>query len=110
MSAFNFSWRTVHNDMLIRCSIALENLSRTIPQIDEGQKVAVPHPSFKDTSLFRGELAKLQKGNMERASALTVFPAPAAPFPTYAPKPGRGKPFKRDGYSFIQESWPGQRS
>ena len=27
MSAFNFSWRTAHHHMLMRCFIALDNLS-----------------------------------------------------------------------------------
>ena len=40
--------------------------------------------------------------NTERASALIVFPAPAAPPPIYAPEPytGYGKSFKRGGYSY----------
>ena len=75
-----------HNDMLIRGSIALENLSRTISLIDEDQKVAFLHAPFKGTTLFRGELVKLQKANTERASALTMFPTPGAPcMPTYTP-------------------------
>ena len=64
-SAFNFSWRTVHNYMLMHHSIALENLSRTICPIDEDQKVALLHTPFKGTTLFGGELAKLQQANME---------------------------------------------
>ena len=31
---------TVHNHMLMRCSLALDNLSKTIPPIDSDQKVA----------------------------------------------------------------------
>ena len=54
VSAFNFSWRTVHNDMLMRRSIALENLARTIPPIDEDQKVALLHAPYKGITLFRG--------------------------------------------------------
>ena len=45
----NFAWRTVHNNMLMRNSIALDNLSRTIPPIDSGQKVALLPAIFKDT-------------------------------------------------------------
>ena len=55
VSAFNFLWRTLHNDMLMRRSIALENLSRTIPPVDEDQKVALLHAPFKGTTLFRGK-------------------------------------------------------
>ena len=96
----------MHNDMLMRHSISLENLSRTIPPIDEDQKVALVHAPFKGTTLFRGELhvAKLQKATIEHASSLTVFPAVAATSLTYAPKPyaGRSKSFKRGGNSYIR--------
>ena len=71
----------------MRCSIALDNLPRTIPLIDEDQKVALLHAPFKGTFLFGGELAKLQEANTERASALIGFPAPAAPSHTYSTKP-----------------------
>ena len=71
------SWRTVHDVMLMGHTIVLENLSRTIPQIDEDEKVALLHASFKGSTLSGGELAKLQKVNTEHASALTVFPVPA---------------------------------
>ena len=54
-------------------SVALDNLSRTILLIDLAQKVALLHVPFKGTTLFGGELAKLQKANKERASFLTVF-------------------------------------
>ena len=38
---------------------------------------------------------------MEHANALTVFPSPAAPPPTYAPKPyaGHDRSFRKGGYS-----------
>ena len=86
--------------MLMRCSIALENLSRTIPPIDEDENVAVHHAPFKGTTLSGGELAKLQKANTEHASALTMFPAPAAPPSHYVPLPytGEGKSFRKGGY------------
>ena len=38
VAAFNLSWRAVHDNMLMRRSIALENLTRTISPIDEDQK------------------------------------------------------------------------
>ena len=57
------------DDMLMCQSIALENLSRTIPLIGEDQKVVLLHSPFKGTTLFGGELAKLQKANTECASA-----------------------------------------
>ena len=42
--------------MLMRHSIAVDNMTRTIPPIDEGQKVALLHAPFKGTTLFVGEL------------------------------------------------------
>ena len=88
--------------MLMRHSIALDNLSRTIPPIDLAQKVALLHAPFKGTSLFRAELAKLQKANKERASSLTVFPAPAASSQSYTTKSytGRGRSFRNGGSSY----------
>ena len=54
---------------------------------------------FNGTTLFVGELAKLQKANTELASALTVFPSPAAPPSAYAPEAysGRDKSFWKGG-------------
>ena len=54
------------------------------------------------TTLFGGELAKLQKANKERASSLTVFPAPAASSQTNIAKPytGGGRSFRKGGYSY----------
>ena len=106
VAGFNFSWRSVHNYMMMRRSIALDNLTGTLPPIDEDQKVALLHAPFKGTTLFGGELAKLHKANTERASAFTVFPTPAPPSDSYARRPyvGRGRsynyhPSRRGGYS-----------
>ena len=55
----NFAWRMLHNNMLMCRSVALDNLSRTIPPIDSDQKVALLHAPFKVTTLYGGELAKL---------------------------------------------------
>ena len=68
-------------------SIALDNMTRTIPPKDEDQKVPLLHARFKGTTLFGGELAKLQKANTERASAVTVSPTPAAPPISYTQRP-----------------------
>ena len=107
VSDFNFAWRTVHNNMLMRRSIAKNNVSRTIPLIEEDQKVALLHAPFKGMTLFGSELAKLQKANMEHGSALTVFPAPAVPPQSYTTKPytGRGKSFRKGGYSYKRVGW-----
>ena len=74
--ASNFAWRMVHNNMLMRRSIALDNLSRTISPIDEDQKVALLHATFKGTTLLVGELSKLQKANTECRGALNMCLAP----------------------------------
>ena len=39
----NFTCRTVHNYMLMRCSVALDNMSKTIPPIHSDQRVALLH-------------------------------------------------------------------
>ena len=70
----NFSWREAHNKMLLRRSIALDNLRKTIPPIDEDKRLALLHAPFTGTTLFRGELAKLQEVNTKRAATYTVFP------------------------------------
>ena len=40
------SWREAHNKMLLRRFIALENLKKTQPPIDEDQKLALLHAPF----------------------------------------------------------------
>ena len=80
----NFAWREAHNKMLLRRSIALDNLRRTLPPIDEDQRLALLHAPFKGTTLFRGELAKLQEANTKRAVTFTVFPTPIAPPVSYS--------------------------
>ena len=79
--------------MLLRRSIALDCLRRTLPPIDEDQKLALLHAPFKGTTLFGGELAKQQEANTKRAATFTVFPQPAAPSASYSTCPyvGRGR-------------------
>ena len=87
--------------MILRRSIALDCLRRTLPPINEDQKLALLHAPFKGTSLFGGELAKLQKANTKRAATFTVFPQPTAPPASYSTRPyvGRGKSFNdRKGF------------
>ena len=96
VSFLHYAWREVHNRMLLRRSIALDCLERTLPPIDEDQKLALLHAPFKGTTLFGGELAKLQEANTKRAATFTVFPQPTAPSTSYSTRPyvGRGKSFK----------------
>ena len=65
---------------------ALENLSKTVPHIDEDQKMDLLHSPFKGTTTqFGGELAKLQKANPDGAITLTVFFTAAVPPTSYDP-------------------------
>ena len=61
VSCLHYAWREAHNKMLLYRSIALDCLRRTLPPIDEDQKLALLHAPFKGTTLFGGELAKLQE-------------------------------------------------
>ena len=79
VSCLHYAWREAHNKMLLRRSIALDCLRRTLPPIDEDQKLALLHAPFKGTMLFGGELAKLQEANMKHAATFTVFPQPRRP-------------------------------
>ena len=55
ISCLNYAWREAHNKMLLRRSIALDCLRRTLPPIDDDQKLALLHASFKGTTLFAME-------------------------------------------------------
>ena len=109
VSFLHYAWREVHNKMLLRRSIALDCLERTLPPIDEDQKLALLHAPFKGTTLFGGELAKLQEANTKRAATFTVFPQPTAPSTSYSARPyvGRGKSFK-DKKSFKKPGGKGR--
>ena len=65
----NFAWRMVHNNMLMRCSVALDNLSRTIPVIDSDQTVVFLHAPFRGTTL---------SGLSRRRSQFSWTPLPRA--------------------------------
>ena len=109
ISFLNYAWREVHNKMLLRRSIALDCLERTLPPIDQDQKLALLHAPFKGTTLFGGELAKLQEANTKRSATFTVFPQPTAPPTSYSTRPyaGRGKSF-RDKKGFKKPGGRGQ--
>ena len=95
VSCLHYAWREAHNKMLMRRSIALDCLRRTLPPIDEDQKLALLHAPFKGTTLFGGELAKLQEANTKRAATFTVFPQPTVPPASYSTRPfvGQGMSF-----------------
>ena len=61
--------------MLMRRSVVLDNLAKTIPPIDPDQRVALLQAPFRGTTLFGGELAKVYRANKERAISVTVYPA-----------------------------------
>ena len=60
-----------------------------------GPKIFLLHAPFKGTTLFGGELAKLQEANTKRAATFTVFPQPTAPPASYSTRP-----YVRRGRSF----------
>ena len=103
----NFAWRKVHNNMLMRHSIALEKLSQNIPLIEFRSEGCFTSCTFQGygTTLFEGELAKLQKAYKKRASSLTVYPAPEASSQTYTTKPytGRSRSFRKGGSSYRRK-------
>ena len=79
---------------LVALSIALDCLRKTLPLIDKDQKLALLHAPFKGTTIFGGELAKLQEANTKHAVTFAVFPTPTAPPVSYSrPYVGRGKSF-----------------
>ena len=101
ISCLDYAWREVHNKMLLRRSIAMHCLRRTLPPIDDDQKLALLHAPFKGTRLFGGELAKLQEANTKLAATFTLFPRPTAPPASYSTRPyvGRGRSFNdRKGF------------
>ena len=51
-AASQFTWQSVHNNMLMQCSVALDALLSSNPRINEGQKASWLHASFKDPTLF----------------------------------------------------------
>ena len=95
ISCLNYAWREAHNKMLLRRSIALDCLRRTLSPVDNDQKLALLHAPFKGTTLFGGELAKLQEANTKLAATFTVFLQPTAPPASYSTRPyvGRGRSF-----------------
>ena len=100
ISCLNYTWREAHNKMLLRRSIALDCLRRTLPPTDVDQKLDLLQLALniKGTTLFGGELAKLQEANMKRAATFTVFPQPTAPPASYSTV-GRGRSFNdRKGF------------
>ena len=91
ISCLNYAWIEAHNKMLLRHSIAMDCLRRTLPPIDDDQKITLLHAPFKGITLFGVELAKLQEANTKRASTFTVFPQPTAPPASFTDRRGYKK-------------------
>ena len=60
VASCNFTWREAHNKMLLCHLIALENLKKTQPPIDEDQKLALLHVPF--TGRLQAEILIFQIG------------------------------------------------
>ena len=87
----------MHNHNLMCRSVALDNMSKTIPPVDSNQKAALLHEPFKGTTLYRGKLAKLHRANKEHGSSVTVYLA-ATPQSYFTKSyPGRGRSFRKGG-------------
>ena len=69
-----YAWRSMHNHMLMRRSVVLDNLAKTVPPIDPDQRVSLLHAPFRGATLFWGELAKVYRANKELASSVTHVP------------------------------------
>ena len=82
--------------MLMRRSIVLDNLDKTILTIDPYQRVALLHAPFKGTTLFGGELARVYRASKERASSVNVYPA----VPSVINHPALHRPWE-----ILQERW-----
>ena len=80
----------------MRHSVALDNLSKTIPSIDSDHSVALLHAPFKGTTLF-GRISQDIQGKQGTCYFRNCLPG--APPQTYSTKPytDRGKSFKKGG-------------
>ena len=61
ISCLNYAWREEHNKMLLRHSIALDCLRRTLPPIDDDQKLALLHAPFKELRYLEGSWISYRK-------------------------------------------------
>ena len=64
--------------------------------------MALFHATFKGTTLFGGELAKLHRANKERASSVTVYSAAIPQSYSTKPYPGCGRSFRKGGMAGIE--------
>ena len=97
VAANQFNWRSVHNQMIMHCSIAQNTLSGLSHHLN---------PSSYCMFLFfwgGGEvrLEKVQKINLEQAKSITVFSHPAASSTScfYQPYVGQGRRYRRGSSS-----------
>ena len=75
----NFAWREAHNKMLLCPSIALDNLRRTLPPIDEDQRLALLHAPL-NYSVWR-RTGETPRGEHEACCNLHCVPhANSAPY------------------------------
>ena len=85
VATHQFSWLSVHNNMLMCHLIALEYLSRMVPPIDKDQKNDFLHAPLKGSTMFRiGQTARSEH------SPHGVFPKPAVPSTSYSTRPHVG--------------------
>ena len=94
--------------MLLRRSIALDCIERTLPPIDQDQKLALLHAPFRGTTLFGGELAKLRRRtrSAQRPSSCSLSQQRPLHLTLHIPYAGHGKSFRDDKKGFRK---PGGR-
>ena len=98
VSCLHYAWRETHNKMLLRRSIALDCLRRTLPPIDEDQKLALLHAPFKGSTLFGGSWPSYRK---RTRSVLPPSPCSLSAPCIFSTRPyvGQGKSFNnRKGF------------
>ena len=61
VSFLHYAWREVHNKLLLRRSIALDCLERTLPPIDEDQKLALLHVPSRELRCLEGSWLSFRK-------------------------------------------------
>ena len=93
----------VHNQMIVRRSLALNTLLGSFPLLPENQKTQLLLAPFTGCTRFGGggRISEGEKVNLEQAKSFTAFSHPAAPSTSYASQPyvGRGWGYRKGSSS-----------
>ena len=99
-----FTWRSVHSQMIMCRSIGLNALSGFVLPLDEDQKAQLLYPPFTAPNLFGGRgLVQVQKINLEGGKSFNVISHPVDPSTSYSRQPyvgqGRSSSYRRGSSS-----------